>query len=237
MRFMGLILAFLASTVWAAPVVEGVVQSSTVVASISHIANLPSGIQYGEKLILCAVTQSVFTTASPSESGWSPRVSHSFSGGGMKVLCHERTASGSEASTVGLVSNNATELQMVAFRISGAAADQFAFAVAVSPKVCAGFSCNYNSSAPNPPNLNPAGWDVEDTLWVEVVAHKGGNSVVSYSSGYDDGQSDGNTGGAYGLGLASAADAVSAASQDPGVLSTSLSRPWVAVTIAVRPAP
>jgi len=90
------------------------------------------------------------------------------------------------------------------------------------------------TSSPNPPSLNPSGWDVEDTLWLVISQAKGtsGLTVNSYPSSY--------TGLGYYNGaqasIAAAYRPLAAASEDPGTLVWSGTSYANAGTIAVRPA-
>jgi hypothetical protein len=96
------------------------------------------------------------------------------------------------------------------------------------------------SANPDPDTLNPASWDVEDTLWRAVCAYDDGRPTISaFPSGYtlnQDGDASGGSGGA-GLGGASLQNAV--ASENPDTFTktgTGSTADWVAWTIAVRPA-
>lgn len=94
-----------------------------------------------------------------------------------------------------------------------------------------------SQSTLDPPSLNPAGWDVEDTLWFAILARHGNKTVTGVPSGYALYGADGITGATtntYGIrGKESAA-----ASEDPSAWTTSPDSGDMSVgTFAVRPAP
>lgn len=89
------------------------------------------------------------------------------------------------------------------------------------------------STTPNPDSLNPAGWDVEDTLWIAVYGVDSGN-VTAYPLPDNNQASPTTTSAAYG---AVCSDELAQASLDPGTFTNSISDDWRAYTIAIRPAP
>lgn len=108
------------------------------------------------------------------------------------------------------------------------------------------FSAETTTTAQNPPDLNPGGWDVEDTLWIAVAA--GGQTsltgswtgITSAPTSYTDYAETTIAGGDV-VGACQAAVAfrqLAAASENPGAFTTDTS-PEIerAATIAVRPVP
>jgi hypothetical protein len=93
-----------------------------------------------------------------------------------------------------------------------------------------------SSTSPNPPALNPAGWAIENTLWLAVAAHDNTATTTGFPANYDENQIDIDVGSAGGTGLAYATRDLNAASDDPGSFTISPGRVWAAVTLAVRPA-
>jgi hypothetical protein len=93
-----------------------------------------------------------------------------------------------------------------------------------------------NSQYPNSASLTPS-WGSEDTLWISTAAFADFDEVTltSYPSSYSDNQNFyGPTGSSCGIGIASRE--LNTTSQDPGQFTMSAGRPWIAATIAVRPA-
>lgn len=109
----------------------------------------------------------------------------------------------------------------------------------------AAFSGPTTATAHDPPSLNPAGWDAEDTLWI-AVAGSGQTSltgtwtgIVSGPASYTD-YAEGAIVGGDVIGacqIAVAFRGLNAAAEDPGVFTTDVS-PEIerAATIGVRPA-
>jgi hypothetical protein len=95
------------------------------------------------------------------------------------------------------------------------------------------------STAPDAGALNPAGWDVEDTLWFSFAALNGASSTTpritvyptSYTNGRSDFAADGN---GVTQGVARYENAT--ASEDAGAFTSDTSVAWRAVTVGVRPA-
>jgi hypothetical protein len=88
----------------------------------------------------------------------------------------------------------------------------------------------------NPPSLNPAGWGTEDTSWIAYCGLDASVTVTGWPTSYSDNQHGDNTGGTGGCSHGFATRGLNAASDDPGTF-TNGSESWMAVTIAVRPAP
>jgi hypothetical protein len=91
------------------------------------------------------------------------------------------------------------------------------------------------SANPDPPAVNPANWDVEDTLWFAAIAVDTSRTISVYPlANRNTADVSGGAGGAT-LGVCTTTSAV--ASLDPGTFTISTSDDWAAATIAVRPAP
>lgn len=96
-----------------------------------------------------------------------------------------------------------------------------------------------SGSQPNPPSFTPAG-GAKDYLWIAVYQEEDGAPLASGApsgfTGLDTNSSSGsNTTGATSLGWAFKAE--NTATQDPGAFSGAATDDWVAITIAVPPAP
>jgi hypothetical protein len=108
------------------------------------------------------------------------------------------------------------------------------------------FSAATTTTAQDPPSLNPAGWDTEDTLWIAVAA--GGQTSLTgswggitsaptnYTNYAESSIAGGDAVGACQIAVAFRGNAVSA--ENPGSFTTDTS-PEIerAATIAIRPAP
>jgi hypothetical protein len=96
------------------------------------------------------------------------------------------------------------------------------------------------STAPDPGALNPAGWDVENTLWFAFASLNGASSTTprftGYPASYTNTRSDISAGG-NGVVQGVARRENATASEDPGAFTSGTSIAWRAVTVGVRPAP
>jgi len=91
----------------------------------------------------------------------------------------------------------------------------------------------------DPGALNPANWDVEDTLWFAFAALNGLSAttprITAYPASYTNGRSDfAADGNGVTQGVARRENAV--ASEDPGAFTADTSGAWRAATVGVRPA-
>jgi hypothetical protein len=95
---------------------------------------------------------------------------------------------------------------------------------------------NVDTTNPDPPSLNPAGWGTEDTLWIAVVAYDLGTVTVSaYPANYTDDQTNIRGNNASGTGHGVATRSLNAASDDPGTFTLSATEDTLSTLIAVRP--
>lgn len=93
-----------------------------------------------------------------------------------------------------------------------------------------------NSTSPNPPALDPTGWELEHTLWLAVEGHDSTGSVTTYPIGFDGNQTNINTTNINSATLSYATHDERVTTLDPGPFTITNSRNWAAVTLAVRPA-
>lgn len=115
----------------------------------------------------------------------------------------------------------------------------------LTPPEAGGYASGTNAAA-DPGALNPAGWDVEDTLWIAVAgcgetATAGSFTGLAASppSGYSDAAVTAISADVVGgLNGGVAFRHLAAASEDPGTWAADTSNArWAAATIAVRPRP
>src|SRR3990172_2787877 len=129
-----------------------------------------------------------------------------------------------DSTTVSITHANETTVWLV-YRV---AAGTFDSATAPAAQTSDG-----NSTNPDPPNLDPAGWVTEKTLWIAVAGNDGNVQSTAGPSGYSFYIRD-YVATAGGVHLAGAVKESEASSEDPGVF-TMASEQWAAGTIAVRP--
>lgn len=194
--------------------------SSTSTATTSHTITLPASIQAGELIVACALLDA---TGSWSWTGYTELFDVSGNGGAFS--CAYKFAAGGEtsASATSSVSNEAS---YVAFRCQGCHAS-------TPPE--SGTAASGQSNAPDPPSLNPAGWDVEEAAWIILGTDSASNSwqtdPANYGNCFTASESTGSTA------IHACWRILSAASEDPGAFGTSSSTIfWWAQTLALRPA-
>lgn len=95
-----------------------------------------------------------------------------------------------------------------------------------------------SSTAPDPPALNPAGWDVEDTWWLALANTDAAVTATTFPANMDAStQFTDVSGGGNGAGLHTIRLESAVASLDPSAFGLSATETWVAQTLAIRPAP
>jgi hypothetical protein len=201
----------------------------------SHTVNLPDGSNVAGKLILL-----FFTSDGSGESFTYPDASwiEIFAAGGSgftnAVAYHVTNGTegyGATGATITVVVTSVEQSAHTTYLISG----QHASSMPVASTAATG-----TSTAPDSAALNPAGWDVEDTLWFTYCSLNGTSSsaprISAYPTNYTDGRSDISPGG-NGIVQATARRENATASEDPGAFTSDTSVAWRAATIGVRPAP
>jgi len=188
--------------------------------STSHNINLPSGIQAGD-LLLVGLTNKDSAGAPTFPAGWTQVWSLANDPGAANRCLHVgyyRIADGSEGATITVTFGGSVAVGAWAYRITGA-----------HPAIPEGATARNGTANdnPNPPPLNPAGWDIDDTLWIASFGEPGNRTVSAFPANYTLSQIDGD-------GIAVAARALAAASDDPGAFTISSNTFWVAATAAVR---
>lgn len=187
----------------------------------------------GDRLLLISCwdgNPSLTTVSSVNSQSWTSVFSGAVSTSVSRLMIWEIVSlTGSISSqtvTVDLQSPNSEAGGAIILRIAGSHA---------SEAIAAATNVQGSSTGPNPGALNPAGWDVEDTLWFAVCGNDGNVSVSGYPSDFPDNQTNvraAATGGA-GIGFATLESAV--ASVDPAAFTLSASEQWAATTLGVRP--
>jgi penicillin-binding protein-related factor A (putative recombinase) len=184
---------------------------------------MPSGVTSGDLLFVIFTKDGTAAPTSITGTGWNTL--SGASSGETYLIAYWKIADGSDTLTV----NHASEgTAYVVYRITGADA-------ATAP--AEGTIATGSSANPNPPSLNPAGWDVEDTLWIAAYGWDNNRTNSSYPANYTDNQQTSGWSNANGSGIAAATRNNASASEDPGTGTISTTDGWAAQTYAIRPAP
>lgn len=204
---------------------------TTTTNQTSKSINCPAA-QAGDRLILVMCwdgSPTVNSVSAVNGQSWSQRIHVLAPSSTARFAIYEissLTANiSSQTVTVGLSASEMGGAQIYAIRGSDPAGGSLLFSSSVTG----------TSTAPDPGSLNPANWDVEDTLWLAICGNDGNVSVSGYPTNYTNGLNT-RAANSAGAGIGVARRELSAASEDPGAFTLSASDGWVAVTAAIRPA-
>jgi hypothetical protein len=202
------------------PVVESVSQGAPASAATSHPTTFPTGATAGNLLILLFIRGNAAVTTWPA--GWTVLASNPTTTSRFEIG-FRRYQAGDAVPT--LTTSVSTFVAWQMLRISGIEPN-------VAPEISAAIVAG--SSTPTSALLDPAGWDVADTLWISVVGY---GTVASTVTGYPAGYTSGGflTSPSASPTLAHATRAAAVASEDPGSFTLSASRSCQTYTIAVPP--
>jgi len=215
----------LALPVLAASVVNSVTETAFTDAT-EHYVNMPATVDVGDLLIVLFTNDGNDTVATPA--GWSLLASHA-NGQAVRFSVYYKIAAGTEGgTTVNFVTSGSEQAAAQVYRITN-------WHGTTPPEIST--AATGADAAPDPASLNPAGWDVADTLWLAVAGQDRGNQLgtPAYPASYTDGISTLSSGDNGSCRTLSARRVLAAASENPGAF-TIVSEQWFAFTIAVRPA-
>jgi len=182
-------------------------------STTSAAVPLPPGIVAGD-LLLLFVTMGTVTPTTPS--GWTQL--YNSAGVGTSV-CYWKIASGSEGTSVTLVTGAAVVRYSVAHRIQGHDPAQ-------APVFNLANDAGSPSHYPNPPALTPS-WGVKSTLWIALTHCSGTNLPKGQPSNFSDLVAI--------LGMATARHQQNIATMNPGVFTLTDVSIWIGGTVAIAP--
>ena len=189
---------------------------------------MPATVNAGDLLIVLFTNDGSATVTTPA--GWSLLASTA-NGSAVRLSVYYKIAAGTEGgTTVNFVTSAAEQAAAQVYRITD-------WHGTTPPEISA--AATGTSTAPNPASLNPAGWDVADTLWLAVAGQDRGDQsgTTAYPASYTDGISILSSDGTGSCRTHSARRVLAVASENPGAFTIPVSEEWVAFTIAVRPEP
>jgi len=190
----------------------------------------PSGVGAGDLLLLLVANDG---TAAPSVTGFTVLLGQS-SGGAVVLTSLAKKADGSESGSFTISLTASEQGAWRIFRISGWHGDDPAGPNILDSLDVVDTATGSPSANPDPPSLNPANWDVEDTLWFAACGVDTSRTISVYP--LPDNNTADVSGGAGGATLGICSDELAQASLDPGTFTISASDDWAATTVAVRPA-
>ena len=214
--------------VLAAPVVTSVTETAFGTDTTDHYVSMPATVNAGDLLIVLFTNDGGATVTTPG--GWNLLASDA-NGTQVRLSVYYKIAAGTEGgTTVNFITSASEQAAAQVYRITN-------WHGTTPPEIST--AATGADAAPDPASLNPAGWDVADTLWLAVAGQDRGDQsgTTAYPVSYTDGTSTLSSAGTRSCRTHSARRVLAAASEDPGAFTIPVSEQWVAFTIAVRPAP
>ena len=210
-----------------APVVASVTETAFGTDTTDHYVNMPATVGEGDLLIVLFTNDGIAAVTTPA--GWTELASDTC-GIAVRLSAYCRIAAGNEdGTTVNFVTSAAEHAAAQVYKITN-------WHGTTPPEISAGGTGI--STAPDPASLDPAGWDVEDTLWIAAAGQDRGDrsGTTTYPANYIGGTSTLSAHYWQSCRTLSAHRVLAAASEDPGAFTIPISDEWVTFTIGVRPA-
>ena len=202
--------------------------SGTIASTTTPVATLPSPIEPGDLLLVDYAVDAdrALTWDDVSHGTWSVQATET-GNGVIGCYVYAKVADGTEdGGTLTLTLGTADTSKWTAYAIQdweGSLAGGFE----------ATFAAPSSTATPDPPILNPAAWDVEDTLWISMLCADNNTTVSVWPTGYTENQLSPNP-GTSAVSIASATRTSTDASEDPAAFQISPARIALAGTLAVR---
>ena len=210
----------------AAPVVASVTETAFGTDTTDHYVSMPATVNAGDLLIVLFTNDGGATVTTPG--GWSLLASDA-NGTQVRLSVYYKIAAGTESgTTVNFVTSASEQAAAQVYRITN-------WHGTTPPEIST--AATGSGTAPDPASLDPAGWDVANTLWLAVAGQDRGDQsgTTAYPASYTDGISTLSSDGNKSCRTHSARRVLAAASEDPGAFTIPVLEQWVAFTIAVRP--
>lgn len=209
------------------PQVQSITATTFASDTTAHAVNMPATVNAGDLLFCIFVNDANTSVTTPS--GWTSITSQTFS---TRTGIYAKIASGSEdGTTVDFVTSVAETAAAQVYRITGIYGDTTSNAITTA-------SASGTGSTPNPPDLNPANWGTEETLWIAAASCSDPvTGVTTYPSSYTNGIYSQSGSGTTHVQLASARRENSVSAENPNTFTLDASAPngWLGITIAIRP--
>jgi hypothetical protein len=198
----------------------------------NHYVQMPATVDANDLLIVLFANTD--TSAVTTPDGWTQLATGSNSADdGVRLSVYYKKAAGDEDGTTVNFSTSPSSRRAAAqvYRISSSS-----WHGTTPPEIST--AATGDSNSPNPSSLDPSGWGTEDTLWIAAAGIANDPGTSGYPSSYTNGVETQGEGSGDDCQLNSARRANATDSENPGSfdLGGSGSEPWVAFTIAVRPA-
>ena len=210
----------------AAPAVASVTETAFGSDTTTHNVSMPATVNAGNLLIVLFNNDGSATVTTPA--GWTQLASNA-TGTAVRLSIYYKIAAGTEGGTTVNFNTSASEQAAAqVYRITD-------WHGTTPPEIST--AATGTSTAADPSSLNPAGWDVANTLWLAVAGQDQGGGTPTYPVSYTGGiTTRSDTAGNSRCQMMSARRVLAAASENPGAFTILGNvEEWVAFTIAVRP--
>jgi len=210
----------------AAPVVASVTETAFGTYTTDHYVNMPATVDVGDLLIVLFTNEGLATVTTPA--GWTELASNSYYWFVRLSVYYKIAAGDEDGTTVNFVTSSNQEAAAQVYRITN-------WHGTTPPEIST--AATGTDMVPDPASLDPAGWDIANTLWIAVAGQDRGDQTgtTAYPADYTDGISTLSSTGTGSCRTLSARRVLIAASEDPGAFTIPISDEWVAFTIAIRP--
>lgn len=214
---------------FAFPQVASVTASQETAATTTHTINLPSA-NVGDLLITFFSADGTAWTIFAWDTGagrW-PALGCTSPGAALAFCARYRIVDGTELSTYTIEITEAEKSATQVYRITnwhGATAPERAFA------------SSSGSATADPPNLALLGWGAtEETLWLIAAVSDADTTFSADPANYTNPNENNSAGATTGVKLRTLRRNLKAASDNPDAFANT-NRPWITLTVAIRPNP
>ena len=208
------------------PVIASVTASSFGTDATAHLVAMPATVDANDLLIVGFANDGSATVTTPG--GWTLIQSDANSTAARLSSYYKIAVGNEDGTTVDFVTSATEKAAAQVYRITAAS-----WHGTTPPETAA--AATGGGAGPDPPSTNPAGWNVEDTLWIAMYGADDDDDASTYPTNYTNGtytQSDNSNASAS---MGSARRELAAASDDPGIFTIAAGEEWITITLAIRP--
>lgn len=210
------------------PVVSDITETVFAVSSTQHLVDMPATVDPGDLLLLFFCNDGIATVTTPD--GWALMDTAEAPNSNARFSVYYKIAVGDEdGTTVDFVTSVNEQAAIQLYRIAASSWHGTTPPAISSPSAA-------TTATPDPPSLNPADWDVEDTLWLATYGSDDHDDATAYPTNYTDGTYNETWAGGGSCSIGTARRELAAASEDPSAFTIENPEQNVAYTVAIRPA-
>lgn len=209
------------------PVIAEITETSFASSATEHLVTMPATVDVGDLLLVFFANDGSATVALPT--GWT-LLDETLDGSNVRFSVYYKDAIGDEDSTtVDFVTSVDEQAAAQVYRITVAS-----WHGTTAPEIST--AVTGNDVNPDPADLNPSGWDTEDTLWIASYGADDEEDATAYPTNYTNGTYTESFAGSGSCGVGTARRELANASDNPPAFTINAIQQWVAFTVAIRPA-